>query len=315
MDLLSDILSFLRLRGSLYFRTEFTSPWSVQVPAFERVARFHFAHRGRCLVRPDGVEAAVQLEQGDLIIIPRGVAHRLYCDPATEHQAVQIDRVVELSGFTGEGALIYGAEQGDQQTQLVCGHFAFDPDANHPMIDALPAYVHIRNYGETAGAFMEHTLRVIGAEAGRGGLGSDLIALKLSEIIFAQALRAYLSGEGSQRPVFAGLRDRSIARALSAIHAEPGRNWTLDTLAGIAGLSRTVFATRFVELMAMTPLAYLTAWRMQRARQMLAETGEPIIEIAEQVGYRSEAAFGRVFKKAIGTAPARYRRQAAVLTN
>ena len=309
MDLLSDILSRMQLSGTLYFRTSFTSPWSIRVPAFENVARFHFAHKGRCFVRIEGEDTPVPLEQGDLVIIMRGASHTLYCDPTTENQAVLLDQVVEKSGFTGKGALVYGEAGTSYETQLVCGHFAFGENAQHLLIDALPSHIHIRNYGHTAGAWMENTLKVIGNEAGREHMGSDLIALKLSEIIFAQALRTYLENEGAGLPVLAGFADANIARVLTAIHERPGHAWTLETLADRAGMSRTAFVTRFSECMTMTPLGYITHWRMQIARQQLADSSEPIIQIAEQVGYGSEAAFSRVFKKHHASAPATYRRQ------
>ncbi|MEX3007263.1 cupin domain-containing protein [Hoeflea sp. TYP-13] len=309
MDLLSDILSRMQLSGTLYFRTSFTSPWSIRVPSFENVARFHFAHKGRCFVRINPNEPPVPLEQGDLVIIMRGASHTLYCDPTTENQAVLLDQVVEKSGFTGKGALVYGETGTNYETQLVCGHFAFGDNAQHLLIDALPSHIHIRNYGEAAGAWMDNTLKVIGNEAGRDQMGSDLIALKMSEIIFAQALRTYLESEGAGLPVLAGFADANIARVLTAIHEEPAYPWTLERLAQIAGMSRTAFVTRFSQCMTMTPLSYITHWRMQIARQQLASTSEPIIEIAEMVGYHSEAAFSRVFKKHHSSAPATYRRQ------
>ncbi|GAB5505169.1 MAG: AraC family transcriptional regulator [Rhizobiaceae bacterium] len=314
MDLLSDILSHMRLAGTLYFRTAFTSPWSIRVPAYENVARFHYAHKGRCMIRIRADEPPVLLEQGDLIIIMRGAAHTMYCDPKTENLAVQLENVIEESGFEGKGALVYGPTGTDHATQLVCGHFAFDPNARSLLIDALPGHLHIANYGEAAGAWMEQTLKVIGAEAGRQKMGSDLIALKLSEIIFAQALRTYLATAGSDRTVLAGFADPQIARALAAIHEKPGEPWTIELLARNAGMSRTAFALRFADCMGMTPIGYLTHWRMEVARQMLAGSNEPIIEIAEQVGYGSEAAFSRAFSKHQSKAPAAYRRSAKAET-
>lgn len=308
MDLLSDILSRMRLSGTLYFRTSFTSPWSVKVPAYENVARFHFAHQGRCFIRVEGEPTPVRLDQGDLVIITRGASHTLYCDPTTETQAMTLDRVVELSGFTGSGTLVYGELGTDHETQLVCGHFAFDKHASHPLIDALPSHIHIAKYGEASGGWMENTLRVIGAEAGKGQLGSDLIAQKLSEIIFAQALRTCLNSAADGLPL-TGFADPNIARALQAIHGNPAHPWMLEELSAIAGMSRTSFATKFAHSVSMTPLGYITHWRMQIARQMLAETDTPIIQIAEAAGYQSEAAFGRVFKKHFDAAPATYRRQ------
>ena len=309
MDLLTDILSRLKLSGTLYFRTSFTSPWSIKVPAFEQVSRFHFAHRGRCLIRVENQSQPVSLEQGDLIIITRGASHTLFCDPSTEHLAVKLDDVIQSSGFTGEGALVYGEPGTHHETQLICGHFAFAKDARHPIIDALPTYIHIENYGETAGSWLEHTLRVIGQEAGQNNMGSELIALKLSEIIYAQVLRSFLNSDGHNYKGLAGFSNPAIARVLQAIHQSPEHPWTLVELARVGGLSRTSLANRFSEYMSMTPLAYITQWRMQIARQRLLDSNHPIIDIAEAVGYQSEAAFGRVFKKFFKIGPATYRRQ------
>lgn len=309
MDLLSDILSHMQLSGTLYFRTSFTSPWSIAVPSFENVARFHFAHKGRCFVRVSGVDNAIPIEQGDLLIIMRGADHKLYCDPATEDKAVKLDDVLERSGFNGKGALVYGDGAGtSHDTQLICGHFAFGKDARHLLIDSLPPYILIKNYGTSFGSWMEDTLRVISNEAGREQMGSDIIALKMSEIIFTQALRTYLANESADTPVLAGFADPNISRALTAIHQQPGHPWALDNLAQTAGMSRTAFASKFSKCMTLTPLGYITHWRMQIARQQLASSNDPIVEIAERVGYRSEAAFSRVFKKHHDKAPASYRR-------
>jgi len=309
MDLLSEILTQIKLRGSLYFRTSFTSPWSVRVPAYENVARFHVVHRGRCLVRIAEDEPAVLLEQGDMIIIPRGAAHTLFCDPKNEKHVVHLDKVVAESGFTGTGTLVYGEFGTNHETQLVCGHIAFDAHAVHPIIDALPDYIHTANYGQKATNWMDSTLQIIGSEANRGQLGSDLIALKLSEILFAQSLRSYIENEGHDNPLFAGFADSKMAKALYAIHAEPSHNWTVDELASLAMMSRTSFATKFAHHMSTSPLNYLTKWRMQLARQQLVESESPMIVVAEKAGYQSEAAFGRVFKKHFAIAPATYRRQ------
>lgn len=309
MDVLSDILSKLKLTSALYFRTQFASPWSIRVPDFQSVARFHYVHRGSCLVRIELDGEAVQLEQGDLIIITRGASHTLFSSLESEEPIIPLEQVLDETGFSGSGTLVYGADSSVQETQLVCGHFAFDPNAHHPLLDALPALIHIKDYGVEAANWMESTLKVIGAEAGRENMGSDLIALKMSEIIFAQALRYYLTNVDSNEPVLAAFADQRIAQALKAIHDDASYPWTLDNLARIAGLSRTAFATTFADYMSTTPLVYITQWRMQIARQSLLDTKDPIITIAESVGYQSEAAFGRVFKRYFDIAPASYRRQ------
>jgi len=309
MDLLSDILSQLKLTGTLYFRTSFTSPWSIKVPPYEKVSRFHFAHRGRCLIRIEADKDPVLLEQGDLILITKGAAHTMFCDPENETHSVQLDQVVKDSGFNGEGTLVYGEPNTHHETQLICGHFAFDKYAKHALIDALPSHIHIKNYGEESGNWMENTLKVIGAEAGRDNMGSKIIALKMSEIIYAQVMRTYLADEGSNNKSLAGFSDPAISRALIAIHAAPQQLWSLAELAKVAGLSRTSLSNRFTQFLSISPHGYITQWRMQLARQRLVDTSSEIIDIAEGVGYQSEAAFGRVFKKHFDIAPATYRRE------
>lgn len=306
MDLLSNILNVMKLSGTLYFRTSFTSPWGVEVPRFENVSRFHYVHRGRCFAKIEGHDEPIFLEQGDLVIITRGALHKL-SDPA-EVETLTVDQVVAESGFRGRGALVYGGADAGHETQLICGHFAFDPGASHVLIDALPQYMHIKDYGKVSPDWLDDTLKIIGSELGRDQLGSDLIALKLSEIIFTQAIRHYLESDGKGRRGLAGFADPNIRPALEAMHQDPATQWTVDGLARIAGVSRTGFSNRFNELIGNTPLGYLTAWRMQLARQLLIDTNLPIIEVAARSGYQSEASFGRIFKRHFDSPPAIFRR-------
>lgn len=309
MDLLSDVLRLMKLSGTLYFRTSFSSPWGVEVPSFENVSRFHYVHHGRCFAHVDREDAPVPLDQGDLIIITRGAKHTL-SDPQ-DVTAKTVDQVVEESGFTGRGALVFGDAETGHETRLICGHFAFDQDASHLLLDSLPNYILIKNYGQVSPGWLDGTLKIIGAEAGGDQLGGDLIALKLSEIIYTQSIRYYLQGDGRNRRGLAGFADRHIRQALEAIHAEPAKSWTVDGLARVTGLSRTAFSNRFNDLTTYTPMSYLTSWRMQIARQLLVETDLPIIEVAASSGYQSEASFGRVFKRRFDIPPAAYRRTRA----
>ena len=314
VDVLSDILSVMRLSGTLYFRTAFTSPFGVAVPAFERVARFHYVHRGRCFAHVGNTNPhVVCLDQGDLVIIPHGEAHVL--SAPLDAEPLSVDAVVEQSGFTGRGALVYGEPDPEHETQLICGHFSFDTTASHILLEALPPYIHIKDYGKVSPEWLEETLRIIGEEVNHDGLGSDLVALKLSEIIFTQALRHYLDGDGRHRRGLAGFGDARIRKALEAIHENPAKAWTVDDLASTAGLSRTAFSRRFSELVSHTPLNYLTAWRMQQARQLLIETRLPLIEVATRSGYQSESSFSRVFKKRFDRSPAEFRREHAPKTS
>lgn len=307
LDTLSDILVRLSVEGTLYFRTSFTHPWGVAVPDYENVARFHLAHRGGCMVRVSTTGETIELAQGDLVIIPHGAAHDIFGGSQGDDVVLPLERVLEVSGYDGSGVLVHGGETDERETQLICGHFSFAPKARHLIFDRLPALIHIRNYGEAAGRWMESSLRMIGDEAGHARFGGDLIALKMSEVIFVQALRTFIEQDGAQHIGLAGFADPQLARALTAFHSDIVRDWSVESLAREAGLSRTGFATQFAAKMGLTPMQYLTGWRMQIACQELTVERANIAEVAARVGYASESAFSRVFKKEIGMTPAAYR--------
>ncbi|WP_347312242.1 AraC family transcriptional regulator [Defluviimonas sp. SAOS-178_SWC] len=307
LDLLSDIFTRLSLRGTLYFRTSFTEPWGVRVPAFRNVARFHFAHRGEAMVRVAGQPDPVILAQGDLIIIPHGAAHVLSCRHTGPDEALPLDDVLSQSGFPGHGTLVWGGDGAPRDTQLICGHFALAEGSRHILFERLPPFIHLRGYGDEAGSWLEATLRVIGAEAGGARLGGDLIALKMSEAIFAQAIRAHIEQTASGEDGVAGFADPHLARALAGFHRAPAADWSVEKLAREAGLSRTGFAERFSARLGITPMAYVTSWRMQIARDALAARGASVAEAADVAGYASESAFSRVFKKEVGVSPAAFR--------
>lgn len=307
MDILSDILNLLEVKGTLYFRTSFRCPWGVEVPPYKNVARFHLAHKGDCWFQAAGDDEEVYLAPGDLVLFPHGQGHFLRGQKGTP--VTSLDKVVEDSGFTGKGVLVWGGNEiPESEAQLVCGHFAFGEDADHPLLRELPPYIHLKKGDEISNTWMDVTLKMLGSVAGRAQPGGDLIAAKLAEIIFAQTIRSYLSSDKANRLVFRGLRDPQISRLLEALHRDYRKSWSLDEMARVAGMSRTVFAERFRELMGMTPMQYLTTWRMQKARQLLTKTEEPVIRVAEEAGYLSEAAFARAFKQHFEVAPATYRR-------
>ncbi|MEP4195222.1 MAG: AraC family transcriptional regulator [Aliishimia sp.] len=310
LDLLSDILTSLSMRGSLYFRTSFTKPWGVAVPSYENVARFHFAHRGACLVSVDGVTEPVSLAQGDLIIIPHGSAHDLYCGHLPEKTVMPLDRVLETSGYDGTGVLVYGGDEPQSETQLICGHFSFEPHANHILLERLPPFIHLKNYGEHAGKWMEATLRLIGDEAGGHRLGGDLIALKMSEAILAQAIRSFIESNEAPEWGLGGFSDDNLRRALDAFHKATAETWTVETLAQAAGMSRTSFAVLFQKKMAMTPMEYVTGWRIEVAKNVLIQRKATLSDAAESAGYASDSAFARAFKKETGFTPAKFRKSA-----
>ncbi len=307
LDLLSDILTRLSLKGTLYFRTSFTEPWGIRVPAYENCARFHYVHRGECVVRVDGENKSLRLAKGDLVLIPHGAAHVLNCRHSGPEEVLPLEDVIERTGYDGNGLLVYGGDDPDFETQLICGHFCLAKGSRHLLFERLPPSIVISDYGTEAGGWLEATLRVIGAEAGSAKLGADLIALKMSEAIFAQAVRRYVESTAHENGALSGFADAHLTRALTAFHRNPVAQWSVESLAKEAALSRTSFATRFTDKLGVTPMQYVTSWRMQIARTALIEREVSVAEAADLCGYASEAAFSRTFKKEIGQSPAAYK--------
>ena len=309
-DLLSDVLSRLSIKGALYFRTAFTPPWGIEVPSFERVCRFHFVHRGECEIQVLASGERMKFHQGDLAIVPHGMSHVLSSVPADSVSVLPLEQFVEESGYSGRGVLVYegdNREKSDHETQLICGHISFETGAKHLILDRLPGLIRISNYGEAAGRWMDSTLRMIADETSGARIGGDLIALKMSEVVFAQAIRGFIEGEEGDQAGLSGFADPKLARALDAFHNQPAESWTPENLAQVAGLSRTAFSQQFSAKIGVTPIQYLTTWRMQIAKQCLVHQNASVTDAAEIVGYASESAFARVFKKEVGMTPAAYR--------
>ncbi len=313
MDVLSDILGALRLQGVLYFSTEFRRPWGLRVPELEGVARFHLVMRGSTWLRVIGTDQPIHLESGDLVLVPHGAEHVLADTPDTPCRTV--DEVVERAGFTGSGTLVYGGDDEGSCTRLVCGHFAFDEDLDHPLLTQLPPALVVRWEDAVQGSPLEDVFRFILREVQEGRPGHEAVTRRLSEVLFVQAVRFWADAESDEHAFLAAVGDRHLGAALSALHADPAAGWTVDALARRAAMSRTAFAERFRDLLGETPHRYLTRWRMQHARRLLAESALPIERVALRTGYGSAASFSRVFKKETGTTPGHFRRTARETTD
>ncbi|MBG6172442.1 AraC-like DNA-binding protein [Labrenzia sp. EL_208] len=308
-DALSQILDALKLRGSIYFHTNFSPPWAVQVPAFGNVARFHMAMRGACWLKVEGYASPIYLATGDLVVIPHGAAHVL-CDELGR-EPTSVDRVLEETGYTGEGALYFGGPEEEQSCKLFCGHFEFEDGSVHPILEALPQVIHVPNTQTMNAFWLETVMRFVASEVRATMPGSDAIVHRLTEIIFIQVVRTFVDQQGDRAGCLAAVLNPKLGRSMSQIHLAPEQPWTVETLAREAGMSRTVFAERFTDLVGMTPLAYVTHWRMEKARRDIHDTDLPLIDIAENIGYASEAAFNRAFKRQFNQTPGQMRRMGA----
>lgn len=303
MDALTDILNTLRLSSSLYFRTELTSPWGIEVPAKPGVARFHIVIRGQCWLRVRG-DDGLPMSNGDLVIVPHGASHTIADEPAT--QIRPLTEVLEEVDYQGSGPLVYGG--GGAGCCLVCGEFAFDDLGNHPLLKNLPNKLWVTGDTSYNTQWLDSALGFIAHEASKLEPGAHAIIDRLSEIILIQVIRATLDAADQPIPFLSIFADRRMNRVLSAIHANPANDWSVERLGQLANMSRSSFSNRFGELANMTPLQYVIFVRMQMASRLLVETTSPLIKVAEQVGYQSEAAFSQAFKKQYAMRPGEFRR-------
>jgi AraC-like DNA-binding protein len=303
MDVLSDILDGLELRGSLYFSTAFSDPWSIDVPADTNVCRFHVIVQGPCRITVPETGDSATLSKGDLVLVPHGNGHWLQ---SSEEQPLKpLPEVLDEGWLTADGCLHWGG--GGPATRMVCGYFAFDKETAHPLLASLPGLIPVKATASYDFSWIENLTRFIGQEAGSGRPGSDAISRRLSEVLFIQVLRHYAATTPDAVPVLAAIADPHLGPALRTMHGAPGEPWTVESLAREAALSRTAFAQKFHSLAGLTPMAYLTHLRMDRARHLL-KGEQSTAAVGEAVGYQSEAAFHRAFKKAYGVGPGAYRR-------
>ena len=320
MDALSDVLRVVRLNGAVYLDGEFAAPWCVinrpdpqlcaaYLPGVERVISFHFITAGTCWARlPDDPASALKLDAGELVVVPLGEAHIV--GSATNLKPVSGAAVLASQIQTVRGQvmkLTHGG--GGPVTRMVCGFLGGENVLGNPLLGALPRIFKVDMKGSQA-AWLQSSLQFAAEEAAQMRSGSTTVLGKLSELLFVEAIRRYIDTlPAEQSGWLAGLRDRFVGRALAQLHAQPARAWTVDALAGEVGLSRSALAQRFTDLVGVPPMQYLARWRLQIAAQQLRTSDHPLAAVAVDVGYDSEAAFNRAFKREFGMPPATWRKR------
>lgn len=301
MDPLDEIFATMRVQSAVYARLEAGAPWGLSFAAGVQ-ARFGLVVRGGCWLSVDAHAAPIALATGDCFLLAGGLSYVLRDDMQSPTQNCvdvvkeNIGGVVELGGA--------GA-----RTTIINGWFAFDRLSARPLIDALPPVLHVR-MDQDRTHLLQSTLQLFAMETSERQLGSGIVISRLADIIFVQAVRAYVASLEGQSAAgwLAALSDKKLAPALRAIHGDPARPWTVQALAVTAGQSRSSFAAHFRDRVGESPLEYLTRWRMFRAGCLLRQSDKPLGEIAALIGYESEPAFSKAFKKVVGTPPGMYRR-------
>ncbi len=308
MDTLSKILDSLHFNGTFYFATNFHSPWSVEVPEYKNVARFHYVTQGVCWVRIQGEKEARRLSSGDLIVIPHGAQHIL--SDTSDRPPMSLDEAFIQANYNGQGIFHIGEEISHHDTQLVCGHFEFTEQIQHPLVSHLPECIikPENTGGETGLTWMKDTLKFLSDTAKTQHNGSSAIIKRLSEVIFIQAIRFWSMQKTINKGFIAALNDKNLSNGLKAFHDNYAADWTVEKLALESSMSRSLFADRFKQYIDLSPMQYVTNWRMQNAKQMLAKSDSSIDNIAREVGYESAAAFSKAFKRIFDQTPGNYRK-------
>jgi AraC-like DNA-binding protein len=320
MDAVSDVLRVVRLGGAVYLNGEFTAPWCVigqtngalcagYLPRSERVVSFHLITEGNCWARlAADPNSAIQVNAGELLVVPQGETHIMGSAPDLTPVPFGPLLASQLETAPGEVMkLSHGG--GGTRTRTVCGFLACNETLSNPILSALPRIFKIDMRNDPRSAWLESSLQFAAAEAAEWRAGSAIVLARLSELLFVEAVRRCIDAlPADQKGWLAGVRDRFVGRALSMLHAQPAHAWTVDELARKVGLSRSALAQRFTDLLGQPPMQYLARWRLQIAAQELLNGSKSLTAIAEQVGYDSEAAFNRAFKREFGMPPAGWRK-------
>jgi AraC family transcriptional regulator, alkane utilization regulator len=320
MDALSEVLRLVRLGGAVYLNGDFTAPWCLYgqadaalcgsfLPPAERIVSYHMITEGGCWASlPDDPDSAIYVAAGELLVVPQGEAHLL--GSSLDITPGPTGELLENQLRNSPGQLMvlnYGG--GGDRTRLVCGFLACDDTLSNPVLSALPRIFKVDMRNDPQSAWLESSLRFAAAEAAEWRVGSAIVLARLSELLFVEAVRRCIDALPSDRKGWlAGVGDRFVGRALALMHAQPAHSWTVDELARKAGLSRSALAQRFTQLLGQPPMQYLAHWRLQIAAQELRGGTKSLAAVADQVGYESEAAFNRAFKREFGMPPAGWRR-------
>lgn len=300
MDVLSDILQAVELKSAVYFQHDFAVPWGMEMPNAP-VSMFHIVVRGKCYLGMEEMGVPLPLYGGDIVLLPLGSKHTMMDEPG---------RVCK-PGADVVSCIANGQPPFDGQevsTTLICGHFELDRELGHPLLENLPSLIHIKKQDRGGSSMLETVAMMLMEESANGLPGSDRILHRLADVLFISALRIHLMREQGDNSRLRALNDPAVYKVLELMHQYPGNTWTLESLAKSAGISRTLLANRFRETVGETPINYLTFWRMLKARKLLLQQGLSLQEIAETVGYQSDAAFNRAFKNQYRFSPGRYRR-------
>lgn len=303
-DPLGEALHQLRLAGVLYCQAELTAPWGIAIPDLDGCLGFLVVTQGRCLLEVDGLTPR-WIERGGVGLVPGGRPHRVRSRPRARTVALE-DLPVEQLSSCYERVRFGG---GGDITRITYGVLRFDRPAARQLLEVLPPLLHIDSFGEDIeNSWLREAVRLINHEAAALRVGGEAMVTRLADMLVIQVLRNWLdSAPEAQHGWIAAVRDPQLGRALAAMHRNPATPWTLQSLSKKASMSRSAFSARFTKLVGEPAMQYLTRWRLQLARTDLQQTRDPLAQIAHRIGYATEAAFCKAFKREFGETPSSIR--------
>jgi len=315
MDAFSEILNGVKLNGAVFFTAEWSAPWGFSAPASNVMAAtiapgaahlvlYHLVVEGGAVVEMEDGQS-IELESGDVVIFPHGHAHHISSGkgairPFPNYGITAKIKSRDLSPLRAGG--------GGDTSRFVCGYMTCDPYLSRPILNGLPPVFKVNIRTDRSGHWLENSILHLVEEAASGRVGSEAMLAKLSEALFVDTLRRYVATLPEQEMGWlAGARDPIVGKSLGLLHSRIAHPWTIADLADAVGISRSALVERFTRYLSEPPMTYLTRWRLQLAARALEKTSRGVAEIAADVGYESEAAFNRAFKRELGQPPGRYR--------
>lgn len=307
-DPLGEALYFLRMSGAFYCRSEFTAPWALELPPFEDSLMFHVATSGACWLEVPGVEPRL-LQPGEFALVPHGEGHRLASEPG-----IPAAKLFDIPGeLVSERYEILRHGGGGAATSVVCGVVRFEHPAALRLVKLLPKVLCFEASSSPQMDWMQNTLRFMAAEARELLPGGETVITRLCDILVVQAIRSWIAQDPAARTGWLGaLQDKQMGRALALIHRDPTYAWTVASLADEVAMSRSALSGRFTKLVGEPVMQYVTRWRMQLAMSWLRENESTLADVANRLGYQSEAAFSRAFKRFNGMSPGAARHASSI---
>ena len=303
-DTLADVLKSIRLSGSAYFCSDFTSPWGMDIEPSQQ-GLFHVVVNGNCYLQLADSEELIYLQQGDIVAFPTGGAHWI----SDQEQSPRLPgaEVVE-NILAGNNPFTHSAMTTFNST-LMCGSFTYDQSIKHPFLNDLPCFIHIEAILTPELNWLRDLVKVLANETRNPSPGSSLIVDRLTEILFIQLMRYYMHSSNKDMGYLVALRDEQVGKALNLIHGEKDATLTVEGLADAVALSRTAFSEKFSKMVGMPAKSYLLNWRMQRAKMHLQKQNISMVAVAENAGYSSEASFSKAFKRFFSLTPGQARKR------